>query len=427
MSTSHAPGAVIAGRYELEHVIGRGSQGTTWCAIDMQSAHAERDRRRVALKAFSLSDAEDWKHAELFERESKVLARLSHPGIPRYHRVAQDRGTSFLVMDYVAGRSLKRVLEEDGPLGERDLWRVLTQTAEILAYLHGQSPAVVHRDIKPGNLIDGRVLSVVDFGGVRDVFRVDGGSTIVGTFGYMAPEQLHGEATPRTDLYALGATVVALGTGIAPDALPRKGLRLDFSEALRVSDKLRTLLEALLSPNPDDRPRDAGVLADMIAGTTAPPRGAREPEYVVGEVVDADMFDPGEPLDGDVVPLPSTMPAEMNALLGVLFSVVGVVGRVGLTLFSAVLLPLFFTVVGQLAPKSERKRLAAQKKETQAAVKSARKALKRLGKQGAREIDTSTRRLKRSKRRPKRLKGERRSTAARARKWDPSRQKRGRR
>ena len=112
---------------------------------------------------------------------------------------------------------------------------MLVRCLEILDYLHTRTPSVVHRDIKPSNIVrapnDGRC-SLVDFGGVLDAAREKGGSTIVGTFGYMAPEQLHGQAVPATDIYALGATIVALAGGIEPEDVPRKGLRMDLDKHL---------------------------------------------------------------------------------------------------------------------------------------------------------------------------------------------------
>jgi serine/threonine protein kinase len=137
---------------------------------------------------------------------------------------------------------------------------------------------VVHRDLKPSNIgraPDGTI-ALVDFGGVLDAARERGGSTIVGTFGYMAPEQLHGQATPATDIYALGATIVALAGGIEPEEVPRKGLRMDLDRHLPSIDPgLRAVLIAMTDPDPERRPQRARDVVALLAKTRAPVEHAR--------------------------------------------------------------------------------------------------------------------------------------------------------
>ena len=133
----------------------------------------------------------------------------------------------------------------------------------------------MHRDIKPSNIVrapDGRC-SLVDFGGVLDAARDKGGSTMVGTFGYMAPEQLHGQAMPATDIYALGATIVALAGGIEPEDVPRKGLRMDLERApaLARSRRFARALVAMTDPDPDQRPQRAREVVALLA-KAEPPR-----------------------------------------------------------------------------------------------------------------------------------------------------------
>ena len=132
----------------------------------------------------------------------------------------------------------------------------------------------MHRDIKPSNIVrapDGKI-ALVDFGGVLDAARDKGGSTIVGTFGYMAPEQLHGRVTPATDIYALGATIVALASGIEPEDVPRKGLRMDLDKHLPAMDRgLRAALTAMTDPDPDKRPQRARDVVALLAKSPPPP------------------------------------------------------------------------------------------------------------------------------------------------------------
>ncbi len=206
--------------------LGRGSQGRTYAAIDIEADRA------VAIKRMTLDAVDDWKPFDLFERECRVLRALDHDGIPAFFDSFEEPdGTFNLVMELVEGTNLRNVSRDGERLSEAQAFSILHQILEIIDYLHSLSPPVIHRDIKPANIMrraDGRYC-LVDFGGVRDAVRPDGGSTIVGTFGYMAPEQLHGEATAATDIYSLGATILAVLTGTEPEKLPRKGLTIDLA------------------------------------------------------------------------------------------------------------------------------------------------------------------------------------------------------
>jgi serine/threonine protein kinase len=240
-------------RYQVMEPLGPGGKAHTYLAIDRDTGD------EVAIKVMSLHGASEWKDFEMFEREAKVLAGLQHPGIPRYrdYFASDESGDYFLVMDLVHGRSLAEALADKvGPtaprLDEAGLRRIMNGMLDILEYLHGRVPPVIHRDIKPANVIldpSGGV-HLVDFGAVRVLGS--GGATMVGTFGYMAPEQLHGEAGPGADLYALGATIVALATGKPADELPHQGLAIDL-DAFPLPARLRPVLRALLEPDPRRR------------------------------------------------------------------------------------------------------------------------------------------------------------------------------
>src|SRR5262249_33753082 len=187
--------------------------------------------------------------------------------------IEEPPGTFNLVMQRAPGENL-RDLTARRRLSQLELRDVLIRVLEILDYLHARTPAVVHRDIKPSNIVrapDGKV-ALVDFGGVLDAARDKGGSTIVGTFGYMAPEQLHGQATAATDLYALGATIVALAGGVEPEDVPRKGLRMDLAKHLPTLDAgFRNALVAMTDPDPDHRPTRARDAAALLAKPPPPP------------------------------------------------------------------------------------------------------------------------------------------------------------
>ena len=268
------------GRWTLGERLGEGSQGTTWAALD-------RDGRRVAIKRFDVRGARSWKDVELAEREARVLGQLSHPKLPAYVEHFEEDGALYLVMQLMEGESLASRRKRGATLSEAEVFRFLADAADVLDYLHGRAPPVIHRDLKPGNVIrrpDGS-FAFVDFGAVRDKLRPEGGSTVVGTFGYMAPEQFQGRAQPASDVYAIGGTAIAMLTGKEPESLPHKGLSLDVRAALgpRANERLVGVLTQMLEPDPDKRAtRIAPLLASRPAARTEAPRV--RPSSVLGDL-----------------------------------------------------------------------------------------------------------------------------------------------
>jgi serine/threonine protein kinase len=257
------PQTLRDGRYRLLGVIGEGAQAHTFDALDTTT------NTRLAIKRFRVRGARSWKDVELAEREARVLSELDHPNLPKYIEHFEEGGALFLAMEKVEGQTLAELRRDGGSIGARELVRFLDDAAQILAYLHGRAPSVIHRDIKPQNVIrrpDGS-FALVDFGSVRDRLRPEGGSTVVGTFGYMAPEQFQGRALPATDVYGVGATAIACLTGEEPENLPHKGLALDVRRALGPArdPQLTTLLERMLEPDPDRRANDlARTLREVL-------------------------------------------------------------------------------------------------------------------------------------------------------------------
>jgi serine/threonine protein kinase len=265
-------GPLLGGRYRLGPRLGKGSQGEIHIARDDKARAGEPGE--VIVKR--LTPRGTWKSFELFEREAKVLSQLRHSGVPRHlATIEEPPGTFNLVMQRVPGDNLRDLVARRR-LSQLELRDVLIRCLEILDYLHTRSPQVVHRDLKPSNIMrgpDGKI-SLVDFGGVLDSGR-QGGSTIVGTYGYMAPEQLHGQVTSATDIYALGATLVALAGGVEPEDVPRKGLRMDLERHLPALDPgLRAALAAMTDPDPDKRPQRA---RDVVALLVKPRPAVPEP------------------------------------------------------------------------------------------------------------------------------------------------------
>jgi hypothetical protein len=263
------------GRFVVLGSLGEGAQGKTFDGVD------KREGQPVAIKRFDVRGAATWKDVDLAEREARVLQSLSHPKLPRYIDRFEEGGALYLVMEKIEGESLGAVRKRKGTLAEKDVVRLLRDASDVLDYLHGRSPPVIHRDLKPGNVLrrpDGS-FAFVDFGAVRDKLRPEGGSTVVGTFGYMAPEQFQGRALPGSDVYAIGATAVAMLTGREPEDLPHRGLALDVRAALRgqASDRLVEVLEQMLDPDPDRRASRIAPLLARLDGGKRPERIAREP------------------------------------------------------------------------------------------------------------------------------------------------------
>ena len=313
------------GRYRIEGVLGSGAQGETLDAVDTTTGG------RVAVKRFSVRGAASWKDVELAEREARVLSAIRHPKLPRYIDHFEENGALYLVMDRVEGESLAALRKRAGTLPRTELVRLLAELGEVLDYLHGRVPPLIHRDIKPGNVIrrpDGS-FALVDFGSVRDSLKPEGGSTVVGTFGYMGPEQFQGRALPQSDVYGLGATALTLLTGREPEDLPHRGLAIDVAKALPHDAAFARVLEKMLDPDPDRRAsRVAPLLGELFAATPSNTSGG--------------PFPPGSGARGHS---PYTKPFIASSLI-VLVLLVGLsIARVSTSLLFRLFLPVLLTLL----------------------------------------------------------------------------------
>ena len=261
----------LLGRFQIGEVLGSGGFGTTYAGVD------EETGQQVAIKQLDLSRVDDWKAVQLFEREARTLEQLSHEQIPAYIDFIPVEGQSsgYLIQALAPGRSLQAILDDRGVFTDQQVEGIAEQVLEVLVYLASLNPPVVHRDIKPANLLfdERNQIYLVDFGAVQDAATRSGtaGSTVAGTFGYLAPEQLHGEASPRSDLYGLGMTLIHLASGRPPTTLGRSGLKIDFRDAVDLPEPFKDFLDRLVEPNPDERfasPREAlRFLRDQVPVT----------------------------------------------------------------------------------------------------------------------------------------------------------------
>jgi serine/threonine protein kinase len=259
----------VAGRYRIESVLGRGGFAQTYRGVDLESGH------RVAIKELSLEHVGDWKTVELFEREARTLRSLDHPRIPHYidFLPVEAERTGYLVQSLAPGRPVDEWLERGRRFSEEECLGIARQLLEILDYLQSLRPPVVHRDITPSNVIldDDQQIYLVDFGAVRNVALPSGGSTVVGTFGYMAPEQLHGGATPGSDLYGVGMTLIHMLSGIEPSEMQKKRLRVEYRRHLNLSRPFAAFLDSLVAPMVEDRFGTAEEALDALDRTASTP------------------------------------------------------------------------------------------------------------------------------------------------------------
>jgi serine/threonine-protein kinase len=206
---------VIVGRYELGDRLGAGGMSTVVLAFD------RRLERYVAVKLLAEHLADDAQFVSRFRREALAAARLVHPNIVQVFDFGLDdvSGRHYIVMEYIRGQSGAQILRDEGKLSVRDALQLVDGSCRGLHYAHRNG--VVHRDVKPGNLLrseEGQV-KLADFGIAKatDGSAITQAGSVLGTAAYLAPEQAHGEvATPRSDLYGLGVVTYQLLAGRLP-------------------------------------------------------------------------------------------------------------------------------------------------------------------------------------------------------------------
>lgn len=246
-------GQILGDRYQVERQLGKQTGRWTLLTRDLQT------QERVVIKLLFVDEQLEWDDRKLFEREVEILKSLSHPCIPRYigyfeQQLPNARALA-LIQTYVEGLSLEQCLKKGRLFNEAEAKQIAKGILNILSYLHGRQPPIVHRDIKPSNiLLANRQLYMVDFGSVKQVSNAESTAfTVVGTYGYMPPEQFSGRAIPPSDLYSLAATILAMITGSHPSSLPRAGTRVDFSKIPQISPTFADWLGWLYEPSLDRR------------------------------------------------------------------------------------------------------------------------------------------------------------------------------
>jgi eukaryotic-like serine/threonine-protein kinase len=269
---------VLAGRYALGEVLGAGGMATVYRARD------EVLGREVAVKVLSPQYATDPGFLARFEREARHVAALTHPRIVTVFDCGVDGTTPFMVMELVAGRTLRQVLDEAGPLPPGEAVGIAAAVCEALAAAH--AAGLVHRDIKPANIVlSGGQVKVLDFGIARaaDPAAATRTQTVLGTAAYLSPEQASGgRAGPASDLYSLGCVLFEMLTGAPPftgDSAVGIAYRHVHADpgppsARRpgLPARLDQITARLLAKDPAARPPGAAVARAELLAAQAPDR-----------------------------------------------------------------------------------------------------------------------------------------------------------
>ena len=276
----------IAGRYRIEGRLGVGGMSTVHLAFD------SRLERYVALKLLAEHLADDSTFVSRFRREALAAARLVHPNIVQVFDFGFDAGhhQHFIVMEHVPGNSCAELLRDHGHLAVDKTIGIVTQACRGLDYAHRNG--VVHRDVKPGNLLvsDSDVVKLADFGIARatDQSSITQVGSVLGTAAYLAPEQARGEeAGPRADLYSLGVVTYQLMSGRLPyeaGSLSELALKQQRESPTPLNQlvpgvppALAEAVDVALSIDPRGRPENAIELADILGDGAHGVAAARDP------------------------------------------------------------------------------------------------------------------------------------------------------
>jgi serine/threonine protein kinase len=278
----------IAGRYRLEGRLGFGGMSTVHLALDL------RLERQVAVKLLAEHLADDPTFVSRFQREAQAAARLVHPNVVQIFDSGLDEasGRHFIVMEYIQGHSCAEILRDDGWVEVDEAVSIIGQACEGLDYAHRHG--VVHRDVKPGNLLRAREgeVKLADFGIAKatEQSSITQVGSVLGTAAYLAPEQARGEeAGPRADLYALGVVAYQLISG----RLPYEATSLTELALKQQREEPATLDTLVAAVGPE--------LADAIALALAlDPRDRYQTAREMGRAIDdgARGISPIEPADG---------------------------------------------------------------------------------------------------------------------------------
>lgn len=245
-------GTLLAGKYEILTEIGRGGMGVVYLAMD------HRLNRNWAIKEVprTVKGRNNETVVQSLLTETNMMKKLDHPALPRIVDIIETSDTISVVMDYIPGESMDKVLQKEGPQPEETVVDYGKQLCDVLGYLHSRVPPIIYRDMKPSNImvLDGR-LRIIDFGIAREYKAEKSSDTInLGTKGYAAPEQfLRNEQTDaRTDIYALGITLYQMVTGKNPNEIIIQKYPIRYWNP-SLSAGLESIIQKCTEELPEDR------------------------------------------------------------------------------------------------------------------------------------------------------------------------------
>ncbi len=251
------PGQILGDRYEVEQQLGKKSGRWTLLARDLTTQDP------VILKILCIDDEMLADDLKLFQREVETLQTLDYPATPKYLgyfeiELPKAGRALALIQSYMEGTSLQTYLQQGRVFNQAEARHIAASGLQILNYLHRHEPAIVHRDIKPSNILlagaatdpTAGQMYLIDFGSVRRSVPSEFTTmTLVGTDGYMPPEQLGRRAVKASDLYSLGVTLIAALSGISPAQMPRQdSIRIDVEQTVRCSPEFTEWLKQMTEP-----------------------------------------------------------------------------------------------------------------------------------------------------------------------------------
>lgn len=246
-------GKIIDGKYEILTKIGQGGMSTVYLAMDKR-LNKQWAIKEIRKEKYNSNNAIVVKS---ILAEAQLMKKLDHAALPRIVDIIEDNEAIYVVMDYIEGETLSKILREYGPQPEETVIEWAKQLCEVLDYLHTRQPAVIYRDMKPSNVMlkpDGKI-KVIDFGIAREYKENNNSDTVsLGTRGYAAPEQFggKGQTDARTDVYCLGVTLYHLVTGKSPCEEPYEIYPIRrWNPAL--SGGLEKIIIKCTRPDPKDR------------------------------------------------------------------------------------------------------------------------------------------------------------------------------
>ncbi|MGK7889706.1 MAG: serine/threonine protein kinase [Leptolyngbyaceae cyanobacterium] len=270
-------GQILGDRYQVEKQLGKKSGRWTLLAQDLS------DEQPVILKLISIDDDLHPDMLRLFEREINTLKSLDHPDLPQYLDyfeidLPKNQKALVLIQSYIEGVSTDKYLQSGRTFTESETRQVAKSILKILTYLHNHNPVVIHRDVKPSNILlaqpapdsgeTGTRVCLVDFGSVQAIaskkLTATTILTLVGNEEYMAPEQLGGRAVKASDLYSLGMTLLTLQTGRTPEELPHQESRLDIPAIDQLTPPFAAWLQRMTEANIELRFKSSQEALDAL-------------------------------------------------------------------------------------------------------------------------------------------------------------------